>query len=230
MLNERVARVAQGWDGCVAQRDCEVADRMFRKLAIVAVVMLAVPLAFLVQDKYVSGLGPYGVVSLHSVEHYGYGFFVLTLLSALGLLIAGMIHPKISLWWGTRTRRRVCIVYAFMVAVSVLGVLEVRFLSTMVYAHDSAEMRSFYHQLSAGTPVEQIKKLARSHGKHIGYGYRPTQNMMRKLDVPEQDTSRYFVEFSYPGLWRLPRVVVETTAPPEQAGAVAKQVYWVDDW
>lgn len=97
----------------------------------------------------------------------------------------------------------------------------------MIHARESARMHSLYQQIHQGQPVGEIEKLARTQVRNISYGYASYSSLMQQLQVDPGDQSRHFMEFTHPGQWRLPRVVVETT-PPDQGIVIARAVYWLD--
>ena len=177
--------------------------------------------------EYISTF-PYGAF-YHSTISYGtYTFQVLLLVGLLGLLL-GLVHPRLSLWFGEKNRKRVLVIYGFTIAIAFGVRHEAYQLSKIVFADEEANMNLVYEALLPGTNAKEMEATIKAIDSNIGYVYGDTSPYRRINGYPYSGTPKYAVEFAYPGFFPKyevqSRVVVEMSSDPHSSEATAEGIF-----
>lgn len=194
---------------------------MYKKLIYFGIFVFLVPIIFVLDNKYVMGLGFFGMKAMHGVQYHGIQLFIGLFVIAFTIFIVGHVHPKISIWFGEKTRKRSSTIYGIVVGIAIVGLIEVNLLALGVYEYEDRIMVSFYEDIKIGSSIDEVQKLSISLNKHIGYSYSLSQ---RERDLITDDQNRNFVDFTYPNQFRTRRMIVETNLNPghEDARIIGK--------
>ena len=184
---------------------------MYKKLTYIGNFIFLVPIIFVIDNSYVTAIGFFGMKAMHGVQYYGIQMFLGLFLIAFIIFILGHVNPKISLWFGEKTRKRSSIIHGIVVGITIVGLIEVNLLALVIYDYEDRIMVSFYEDLKIGNSIDNVKKHSGSLGKHIGYSYSLSTN---EKDLISYDEKRNFVDFSYPGGFRSRHLIVETNIYP----------------
>ena len=189
---------------------------MYNKLICFGVIFLLVPIVFVLDNEYITGLGWWGVEVMHGVQYHGIQLFFCLLVIAATMFFMGLAHPKISLWFGDKTRKRSSIIFGTVMGIAIAGLIEVNLIALGIYKYEDQIMVSFYEGIEIGSSVDEVRKLSISLNKHLGYSYSLSE---REKDLVAYDQNRNFVDFSYPNQFRTSRMVVETNLRPGRKDA-----------
>jgi len=194
---------------------------MYKKLIYFGIFVFLVPIIFVLDNKYITGLGFFGLEVMHGVQYHGIQLFFCLLVIASTMFIAGHVHPKISLWFGEKTRKRSSTIYGIVVGIAIVGLIEVNLLALSIYDYEDRIMVSFYEDVKIGSSIDEVQKLSTSLNKHIGYSY---SLLPREKDLINYDQNRNFVDFTNPNQFRSRRMIVETNLHPghEDARIIGK--------
>ena len=213
MLNcETINRTPCAW---------RVIQVMKKKLTWFAIIAFLVPVIFVADNEYVTGFGLFGYEVMHGVQYHGIQLFFCLLVVAAAMFFAGLAHPKLSLWTGEKTRKRSSIVYATVVAVAIVGLVEVNLIAFGIHKYEERMMAAFYEQVELGALVNEATHHSHALNKHLGYSYALSES---GKDLEIYDQNRNFVDFSYPDPLRSRRTIVETDIHPglEEARIIGK--------
>ena len=194
---------------------------MYKKLTYFGIFIFLVPIIFVIDNRYVTGIGFFGMEAMHGVQFYGIQMFLGLFVIAFIVFILGHVNPKISLWFGEKTRKRSSIIHGIVVGITIVGLVEVNLLALVIYDYEDRKMVSFYEDLKIGSSIDEVKKLTVSLSQHIGYSYSLSKT---EKDLISHDEKRNFVDFSYPGKFRSRHMIVETNIYPghEDARIIGK--------
>ena len=78
---------------------------MYKKLIFLGILFFLVPIVFVLDNKYIMGLGWWGIEVMHSVQFHGIQLFFCLLVIAATMFFMGLANPKITLWFGAKTRK-----------------------------------------------------------------------------------------------------------------------------
>ena len=123
------------------------------------------------------------------------------------MFFMGLVHPKISIWFGKKSRKRSSIIYGIVVGIAIVGLIEVNLIAFGIYEHEDRTMVSFYEAIKIGSSIDEVQNLSISLNKHLGNSYSLAQ---REKDLIAYDQNRNFVEFTFPNPFRTKRVIIET--------------------
>ncbi len=194
---------------------------MYKKLIFFGIFVFLVPIIFVIDNRYVTGIGFFGMKAMHGMQYYGIQLFIGMLVIALFVFTLGIVHPKIPLWFGEKTRKRSSTIYGIVVGIAIAGLVEVNLIALIVYEYEDRIMVSFYEDLKMGSSSYEVKKLSASLNKHMRYTYTLS---LKANDLITYDINRNFVIFSYPNQFRSRRMIVETNLYPghEDARIIGK--------
>ena len=196
---------------------------MYKKLVYFGILILLVPLIFIPEYKYITGLGWFGIEVMPGVQFHGIQLFFCLLVIASIMFIAGVVHPKYSIWFGEKSRKRSCTLYGIVVGIAIAGLIEVNLIALGIYKYEDKKMVSFYENIQIGNSVDEARNLSKLLNNHIGYSYSLSQT---EKDLIAYDQNRNFVGFTYPHQFRTSRMrmIVETSLHPghEDARIVGK--------
>ena len=159
-----------------------------------------------ITTKTVIGGFPFTTVR-HDVLYHGIQFFFCLLFIAISLFFAGLVNPKISLWFGKKTRQRSSTVYGIVVVIAILGFAEVKLISSYLYELEDGTMVSFYEGIAIGSSMDEVQKFSRSLNKNLRHSVSLAD---REKDLIAYDQTRNVLEFTFPNQFRTRRVIVET--------------------
>ncbi len=184
---------------------------MYKKLIFFGIFVFLVPIIFVIDNRYVTGIGFFGMKAMHGVQYYGIQLFIGMFVIALFVFTLGIVHPKISIWFGEKTRKRSSTIYGIVVGIAIAGLIEVNLIALIVYEYEDRILVSFYEDLKMGSSSDEVKKLSASLNKHMRYNYALS---LKENDLITYDINRNFVIFSYPNQFRSRRMIVETNIYP----------------
>ena len=152
------------------------------------------------------------------VQYHGIQFFLCLLVAAAFMFFAGLAHPKISLWFGEKTRKRSSTIYGTVMGIAIVGLVEVNLIAAGIVEYEDRVMVSFYEDIEIGDTVDEVLSLSTSLNKHLRYSFSLLQP---ERDLAAFDRNKNFVDFSYPNKFRTSRIrmVVETNLHPNHEGA-----------
>ena len=157
------------------------------------------------------------------VQFHGIQLFLCLLVVAATMFFAGLVHPKISLWFGEKTRKRSSTIYGFVVGIAIVGLIEVNLIASGIVEYEDRVMTSFYEDIEIGDSVDEVLNLSDSLNKHLGYSF---SLMEKEKELVAFDHNKNFVNFSYPNKSRTSRMrmIVETNLHPghEDARIIGK--------
>jgi len=189
---------------------------MYKKLIYFGIFVFLVPIVFIPEYKYITGLGWWGIEVMPDVQFHGIQLFFCLLVIASIMFIAGVVHPKISIWFGEKTRKRSSTIYGIVVGIAIVGLIEVNIIALGIYKYEDRIMASFFKDIEIGSSIDEVQNLSISLNKHLGYSYSLSE---REKDLIAYDQNRNFVDFSYPNQFRTGRLIVETNLYPGDADA-----------
>jgi len=162
------------------------------------------------------------------VQFHGIQLFLCLLVVAAFMFFAGLVHPKISLWFGEKTRKRSSTIYGIVVGIAIVGLIEVNLIATGIVEYEDRVMVSFYEDIEIGDSVGEVLNLSDSLNKHLRYSF---SLMETERDLVAFDQNKNFVDFSYPNRFRTSRMrmVVETNLYPGHEGALIVGKYLLLD-
>ena len=193
---------------------------MYKKLIFFGIFVFLVPIIFVSDYTYIifttmiRGF-PFSEVR-HDVQYHGIQLFFCLLVIATTMFFAGLVHPKISIWFGEKTTQRSSTIYGLVVVIAVVGLIEVNLISSYIYEYEDRIMVSFYEDIEIGSSIDEVQNLSISLSKHLGYSDSLAE---REKDLIAYDQNRNFVEFTYPNKFRTRRVIVETNLNPSHEDA-----------
>ena len=191
---------------------------MYKKLIIFGLLVLLVPIVFIPGYDYAWALGfRFGEV-MPDVQFHGIQLFLCLLVVAAFMFFAGLVHPKISLWFGEKTRKRSSTIYGIVVGIAIVGLIEVNLIASGIVELEDRVMVSFYEDIEIGDPVDEVLGLSNSLNKHLRYSF---SLLGTERDLAAFDRNKNFVDFSYPNKYRASRIrmIVETNLHPSHEGA-----------
>ncbi|MEM7561629.1 MAG: hypothetical protein AAF353_01130 [Pseudomonadota bacterium] len=181
------------------------------------------PIIFIPEYQYITGLGWFGIEVMPGVQFHGIQLFFSLIIIASILFFAGLVNPKLSIWFGEKTRRRSSILYGLVVGIAILGVVEVSLIAQGIYQYEDKQMVSLYEEIKLGHSADEVRNLSGSHNKHLRYSY-SLQEFEKGLVA--YDPTRNFLDFSYPNQFRAGRMrmLIETNLHPahQDARVIAK--------
>lgn len=194
---------------------------MYKKLIYFGIFVFLVPIIFVADYKYITGLGWFGIEVMPGVQFHGIQLFFCLLVIASTMFIAGLVHPKISIWFGEKTRKRSSTIYGIVVGIAIVGLIEVNLIALSIYEYEDRIMVSFYEDIEIGSSIDEARNLSISLNKHLGYSYSLSE---REKELLTYDLNRNFVDFSNPNQFRTRRMIVETNLHPghEDARIIGK--------
>ena len=142
----------------------------------------------------------------------GFNCFFCLFVIATTLFFAGLIHPKISIWFGEKTIQRSSTIYGTVAGIAVVGLIEVNLISSSLYEYEDRIMASFYEDIEIGDSFNEVQNLSISLNKHLSYTDTLAQ---REKDLVAYEQNNIFVEFTFPNPFRTRRVIVETNRYPD---------------
>lgn len=152
----------------------------------------------------------------HGVKYHGIQLFFCLLVIATTMFFAGLVHPKISIWFGEKTTQRSSTIYGIVVGIAIAGLVEVNLISSGIYDYEDRIMVSFYEGIEIGSSIDEVLNLSVSLNKHLEYNGSLAE---REKKLVSYDENRNFVEFSYPNQFRTRRTIVETSISPDHEDA-----------
>jgi len=196
---------------------------MYKKLIYFGIIALLVPLFFIPDYEYITGVGFWVWEVMPDVQYHGVQLFFCLLVVAATLFFGGLVHPRISLWFGEKTRKRSSTIYAIVAIIAIAGLFEVHLITLGIYEYEDRQMASFYEEIEIGNSVAEIQRLSTSLNKHLGYSYSLSEVEKDSIDAYQ---NRKFVGFKYPHQFRTSRmrIIVETNLHPahEDARVIGK--------
>ena len=70
------------------------------------------------------------------LQFHGIQLFLCLLVAAAFMFFAGLVHPKISLWFGEKTRKRSSVIYGVIVGIAIAGLVEVNLIASAIVEHE----------------------------------------------------------------------------------------------
>lgn len=194
---------------------------MYKKLIYFGIFVFLVPIIFVLDNRYITGLGWFGIEVMPGVQFHGIQLFFCLLVIASTMFVMGLAHPKISIWFGEKTRKRSSTIYGIVVGIAIVGLIEVNLIALGIYEYEDRIMVSFYEDIEIGSSIDEARNLSISLNKHLGYSYSLSE---RERDLITYDQNRNFVDFSNPNQFRTRRMIVETNLHPghEDARIIGK--------
>jgi len=194
---------------------------MYKKLIYFGIFVFLVPIIFVLDNKYITGLGWWGIEVMPGVQYHGIQLFLCLLVIASTMFVVGHVHPKISIWFGEKTRKRSSTIYGIVVGIAIIGLIEVNLIALGIYEYEDRIMVSFYEDTKIGSSIDEARNLSISLNKHLGYSYALSE---REQNLITDDQNRNFVDFSNPNQFRTSRIIVETNLHPghEDARIIGK--------
>ena len=198
---------------------------MYMKLIIFGIFVLLVPIIFVPDYTYITTTTvlqghPFSEVR-HGVLYHGIQLFFCLFIIATTMFFAGLIHPKISIWFGEKTTQRSSIIYGIVVGIAVVGLIEVNLISSSIYEYEDRIMVSLYEDIEIGSSINEVQNHSVFLNRHIEHTGSLAE---REKDLIAYDQNRNFVEFTYPNKFRTRRVIVEKNLYPghEDARVIGK--------
>ena len=188
---------------------------MYKKLTCFGIFVFLVPIIFVPEYEYITGLGFFELEVMHDVKYHGIQLFFCLLVIAVFMFFMGLAHPKISIWFGEKTRKRSSTVYGIIVGIAIGGLVEVNLIALGIYEYEDRTMVSFYEAIEVGDSLDEVQNLSFSLNKHLSYNDSLAQ---REKDLIAYDQNRNFVEFTFPDPFRTRRVIIETNLHPDREG------------
>jgi hypothetical protein len=189
------------------------------KLIYFGIFVFLVPIIFVSDYTYITITTNFGFIHSevrHGVQHHGIQLFFCLLVIATTMFFAGLVHPKISIWFGEKTTQRSSTIYGIVVGIAVVELIEVNLISSSIYKYEDRIMIAFYEDIEIGSSIDEVQNLSISPNKHLGHSDSLAE---REKDLIAYDQNRNFVEFTYPNKFRTRRVIVETKLNPSQEDA-----------
>ncbi len=200
---------------------------MYKKLTCFGIFVLLVPIIFVPEYKYITGLGFFEIEVMHDVKYHGIQLFFCLLLIAVFMFFMGLAHPKISIWFGEKTRKRSSTIYGIVVGIAIVGLIEVNLIALGIYEYEDRTMVSFYEAIELGNSLDEVQNLSISFNKHLGLNDSLAQ---REKDLIAYNRDRNFVEFTFPDPFRTRRVIIETNLHPDrQDGQIIGKYLLIDN-
>jgi len=184
---------------------------MYKKLICFGIFVFLVPLIFVPEYQYITGLGFFDFDVMHDVKYHGIQLFFCLLVIAVFMFFMGLAHPKISIWFGEKTRKRSSIIYGTVVGIAIAGLVEVNLIALGIYEYEDRTMVSFYEVIEIGSSIDEVQNLSISLNEHLGYSHSLEQ---REIDLIAFGKNGNFVEFVFPDPFRTRRVIIETNLHP----------------
>jgi hypothetical protein len=204
----------------------------YKKLGVLAIIAASMPAIgyFLNRYQYISTF-PYGAF-YHSTWSFGnYTFQLLLFIGVLGVCL-GLIRPQLSLWFGEKNRKRVFVVYGLIIAVAFGVRYEAYEFSKVVFAREEQTMNEAYAELRPGSSAKELEATIKSIDPNIRYAYIDTSSFKRIDGYPNYVSTKYVVEFAYPGFFPKydvqSRIVAEMSSDPHLPEARAEQIFLLD--
>ena len=191
---------------------------MYKKLTLFGIFVLLVPIVFIPEYDYFWSMGfKFGKV-MPDVQYHGIQLFLCLLVAAAFMFFAGLVHPKLSLWFGEKTRKRSSTIYGIVAGIAVVGLVEVNLIAHGIVEHEDRMLVSFYEEIEIGDTVGEVLGLSSSNNKHLRYSFSLQES---ERDLVAFDRNKNFVNFSYPNKFRTSRMrmVLETSLHPGDEGA-----------
>ena len=193
---------------------------MYKKLIYFGTFVFLVPIIFVSDYTYITTTTvirgfPFSEVR-HGVQYHGIQLFFCLIVIATTMFFAGLVHPKISIWFGEKTTQRSSTIYGIVVGIAVLGLIEVNLISSRIYEYEDRIMVSFYEDTEIGSSIDAVQNLSVSLNKHLGHSDSLAE---REKDLIAYDKNRNFVEFAFPNQFKTRRVIVETNLRPSHEDA-----------
>ncbi len=189
---------------------------MYKKLTYFGILVFLVPLIFVPEYKYITELGFFELEVMHDVKYHGIQLLFCLLVFAVFMFFMGLAHPKISLWFGEKTRKRSSTIYVIVMGIAIIGLVEVNLIALGIYEYEDRTMVSFYEDIEIGSSFDEVQNHSISLNKHLGYSDSLAQ---REKDLIPYDQNRNFAEFTFPDQFRTRRVIVETNLYPDHVDA-----------
>lgn len=189
--------------------------------------LLVLPAALLVQNDY-GRTGPYGAVPVHGMAYHGTTFFVVLFGLGLTALLLGLLWPRLGLWLGPATRRRVLGLHGGVVLVAGVGLWESGELARAVYRYEDHVTASLFEELAAGMTLREAEQRgqARPYGKHLRAGDLAGSGDARLLDIHESDMGRY-AGIAFPGIDRQTRLLVQIEPLPDRMASRMRKIHLI---
>ena len=184
---------------------------MYKKLTYFGIIVFLVPVIFVPDYKYITGLGFFELEVMHDVKYHGIQLFFCLLVIAVFMFFMGLAHPKISIWFGEKTRKRSSTIYGIVVGIAIVGLVEVNLIAFGIYEYEDRTMVSFYEVIEIGSSIDEVQNLSISLNEHLGYSHSLEQ---REIDLIAYGKNGNFVEFVFPDPFRTSRVIIETNLHP----------------
>lgn len=193
---------------------------MYWKLTCFGIFVFLVPIIFVSDYTYITtttviGGFPFTKVR-HDVQYHGIQLFFCLLFIAITMFFAGLVHPKISLWFGEKTRPRSSTIYGIVVGIAIVGLVEVNLISSYIYEFEDRTMISFYEGIEIGSSIDEAQNLSISLNKNIGHSVSLAE---REKALIAYDQTRNVLEFTFPNQFKTRRVIVETNLRPSHEDA-----------
>jgi hypothetical protein len=189
---------------------------MYKKLIYLGIFVFLVPIIFVSDYTYITGKGFFGLEVMHGVQYHGIQLFFCLLVIASTMFVVGHVHPKFSIWFGEKTRKRSSAIYGIVAGIAIVGLIEVNLISLSIYEYEDRIMVPFYEDIEIGSSIDEVQNLSISLNKHLGENYSLAE---REKDLIAYDQNRNFVEFTFPNQFKTRRVIVETNLHPSQEDA-----------
>lgn len=188
-----------------------------------AACVLIVPWIGLWADRYEHvDAFPYGAY-VHSVATYGKRAFLLTVAVGFFGLLLGLFRPALVIRGDAPTRGRVWLIYGAMFPLAFLVWEETHHLAQRVYAAHPEVMQKVFNGLQAGMPLEEMSLATKGVDRNIVLGYQDATRYGRTIGFPYRK-QQMLVAFHYPSLAPHDKVLVQMSAAPRSAGAVAERI------
>jgi hypothetical protein len=189
---------------------------MYKKLTCFGILVFLVPLIFVPEYKYITELGFFELEVMHDVKYHGIQLLFCLLVFSVFMFFMGLAHPKISLWFGEKTRKRSSTIYVIVMGIAIIGLVEVNLIALGIYEYEDRTMISFYEDIEIGSSFDEVRNHSISLNKHLGYSDSLAQ---REKDLIPYDQNGNFAEFTFPDQFRTRRVIVETNLYPDHVDA-----------
>lgn len=199
----------------------------YTRLALFALCALAVPLIGLWSDHYIFVSSfPYGGY-YHSVSVFGtWATNCMLVVGAAGGLL-GLIAPKISIWFGPKTRKNVLVVYGGVLVVAFTVRSETHLLSQYIYVDEQATLLKTFEQLQPGMTTKAVVAQVKKTHKNIAFHYGDTSPYVEVGGFPFQETKPAII-FKFPTFYPKNEVqgqlVFVMSAVPSNPEAVSERV------
>lgn len=199
----------------------EIVHSAFIKLLVILFIISILPFTGLLIDTYIHTpnlfFGSYKhvtqVISSKVIQ-------ILRIVGILGLIL-GLIHPKLSLWYGEAIRIKVVGVYFSLIIFSYLAVIEGRQIQKYVSNQREQKIELLYNELAAHDPRTSINQKIKRIDSNIRLAPASSSKFNRVVGFPYNSSDNRVLEISFPILHPKSKIVAISVSDPMADDLVA---------